>query len=304
MTTYPNTTAGPTALTTAAGTGYEQVTINPDGAGDAALLLVPTSATAGAAVKVVLYNHGWANDASQINSSVLVPTRDALLDRGWIVAAPNAHGNAWASQPAVDDSVRLAAYCAALWNVTDMLLLGGSMGGLTTLLLYGLNAIPKARACAAIDPAANLAWMAQNSQFATEIQTLYGASSAADAPGKVLGHDPCQLPAGSYGGKRLRLYASPTDTVVPQASNTDSFAARFAAEPVEITTVAVTGGHFTADHFRASDIVAFYDRALGVISAVSKTAPVQKWNGWTWVTCPVSKWDGYSWKPVTPLVSI
>jgi hypothetical protein len=295
VTIYPDTLTDPAARTTTAGAPYEQVTVTPQGAGDPAVLLVPPTAPRGAGITLVLYTHGKDGTETQLNDPVLQTTRDSYLHRGWVVAAPYAHGNAWGNQAALDDCVRLYNYCAALWNVQNVLLYGASMGGLTTLLLYGLDLIPNVRGCVAVDPAAGLTWLGQNSAaHAASIRAAYGATGAADIPAKVTGHDPSALPAAAYSGKRMRLYASATDTSIPRANNTDPFAATF-APPVakRLDVVTVTGEHFIADHFRPADVIRFY---LDVLPRPAPTA-VKVWVGSTWLTVTPKTWNGVAWVP-------
>ena len=58
-------------------------------------------------------------------------------------------------------------------------------------------------------------------------------------------------------GKRMMFFASPTDTVVPKASNTDACAAAAKAAGADVTVVHVAGEHGDQSAFRPDVVVEF-----------------------------------------------
>jgi hypothetical protein len=60
----------------------------------------------------------------------------------------------------------------------------------------------------------------------------------------------------------MRFYASPDDTSVSKAQNSDAMATLVGAYAAENDVVACTGNHGDASHFQSADLRDFFTRCL------------------------------------------
>ena len=216
------------------------------------------------ATPVILYHHGvGGNEDAPFRDTNLRATTLALLAAGYVVASSDAGndldnwGN-WGNQAAIDSYLSLYKYVHSQITVSGVLVLSQSMGGLTGLLSIAAGDI-SVDGWAGIYPACNLADM-YTGVYSGNIDTAYSISG--DYAAKTAGHDPLLLPASSWSGVPMRFYASPSDTVVDSANNSDAFSALVAGDVPESTVVAATGDHGDASHFQNADLIAFFARCL------------------------------------------
>lgn len=248
--------------TTANGTAYVEYTIYPNGVTDKALICVPAGVDEGESVVLAMCSHGSGGTEQQINLPRMVQIRDGLLDRGFIVASAFAHDRAWANNAALADWVRLHGWVNAHYPVTDVLLHGESMGGLTMLVLAGTGAVPHLRATVSVDGAMNLR-AAYDGNYGAQIRSAYGiASDGSDYAAKTAGHDPCLFEPSQYAQQRIMLSASPADTAIPKVNHSDVFAAHIAGAPRVLDRYTGTGAHVADVNYFPAETLAFYDAAL------------------------------------------
>jgi acetyl esterase/lipase len=212
---------------------------------------------------VVLYAHGSGQTAT-------APTTDgggvnyaSLAANGFIVASSDQHGINWGSQAGADDLVALYRYVIARHAIGPVLLYGQSMGGLSSLQTLAGRRIPGIAGWLGIYPATNLRAMFDGGTYTQQIKNAHGiAQDGSDYATKTAGRDPQLMDAGAFRGVPMRFYASPGDTQVPKASNTDLFAAKVAPLAPEATVVTTTGDHGDASNFQPADMLAFFQRCL------------------------------------------
>lgn len=262
--TYPGESTR-TAGTTSGGTAYLDVTVDPMASGVTSRVLIPNTVDAagsGSNVVLVIVAHGRGDNASHINAARFVATRDGCLDRKWVLISSDAHGNAWSNQTALDDYRRCYDWAASIWNVTDVLLHGWSMGGLTVVNLAGKETIPKVRGTVSIDGALSLA--NEPSIYTAEVRTAYGvASDGSDYAAKTAGFDPCVVSASAWTGKPLFIEASTGDTLIIKANHSDVFVPRVTSL-APVTYKVGSGAHVADANFMPSDVLAFYDAVIPV----------------------------------------
>lgn len=195
---------------------------------------------------LVVYHHG----SGETERGLLVDPLKAelvtrLISAGYTLAASNAKGNNWGNQPAVDDYLALTATLAREFG--PPVHLSQSMGGLTGLLTISQGA-PTAGWCG-IYPVCDLASMA-GSKYDDAI-TAAGATQ-----------NPVDLDPSVFAGLPMRFYASPEDTVVLKAANSDRMAELVAPMAAEADVVECRGDHGDPSHFQPDDVLAFVGRCF------------------------------------------
>ena len=259
-----------TTKATAAGTSYDEVLIYPLGVQDRALVCIPTGVVRNDEVVLAICAHGSGGTEQTINSTAMAATRDAMLDRGWIVMSAFAHDRAWANSVAQRDYQRLYTWATSQWQVTDVVLHGQSMGALSMLNIAARDAIPRIRGVVSIDGALNLgaAWAGT---YKSQIRTAYGTTDDANYPVATAGHDPCLIDVQRFAGKRLFLSASLADTDIPKAQHSDVFEARVSGIAAELVYRVGTAEHVQAPNYFPEDAVAFLES--GLVGAPAEPLP-------------------------------
>ncbi len=230
--------SGPTAAEDAATT-----VTRPILAGQKALL----ATTAKKTNRVVLYVHG-NNDLAD---SVLEDPRKAdviaaLLRDGYAIAASDAHGNSWGNPAGVRSYVALVDWLRQR-GYSDVYVLAQSAGGLTALTLIDRVRV---KAWAGLFPACNLGALHARGRYTDAIDKAWPDGWR---PGPVRPRDVKDL--------TMIFWASPSDTRVPKASNTDVCAANARADGARVTVVATVGEHGDPSNFDQERLLAFYRRA-------------------------------------------
>lgn len=268
------TTPGPAVstfgpeLVTPGGTRYTSTDLALPGG--AALILSPTDLAPGAEAVLVIAAHGAGGSEQTINGPELGETRDALLDRGWVVASAMAADRGWGNDASLSDYSELAEQVAARWRVTDVLLHGQSMGAVPAVLLYAHQRIPDIRAAALVAPALSLdaVW---DKGFADDLQEAYGIGSRSELAEATAFQDPVRLDPALLADARIRIWASRHDFLTPMVHHADVFARRMGPH---VAVVEVQGDHFGPDHHRPAELIAFYEDALTRSATATPTRPI------------------------------
>ena len=311
MATYPNQEAVAVAETTPTGTAYERVTVRPAGAGgDLALMTVPASTPMGSDVVLVIACHGHGGSYNTFEAHApSLGIRDRLTDDGYLFISPHMHGDSWGNSVALGDLLAAYTYASTHWNVTDVLLFGGSMGGLTAIQAYAHNTVPKVRGAVAVAPALNLELVHTIGAYTPSVRTAYGiASDGSDFTAKTAGYRPLDHNPEQYAGKRVRIYHSNVDASIPKETHSDLFVSGgLTAQMADFELLTMTGGHLAAGNYDAADTSVFYAEALaaaapepGVPGAPADVTAVKAWTGSEWATVVPKAWNGTAWVEITP----
>lgn len=206
-----------------------------------AILLRPAEANG----RLVVYHHGSGErERALLTDRLKADVVRALLVAGYSIAASDARGNNWGSAAAVGD---YRALVEALPDFAAPVHFAQSMGGLTGLLSIGQGI--SAAGWFGIYPVCNLADMAAGPY----------AEAITDA-GAV--DNPLDLESFAFAGLPMRFYASPEDTVVAKAENTDAMVALVASVAAEAEVVECRGDHGDPSHFQPDDVLAFVGRCF------------------------------------------
>jgi pimeloyl-ACP methyl ester carboxylesterase len=214
-----------------------------------AVLMTPGTPTD----RVVLYVHGAGETAGSIvGDPAKGPLVQLLLDRGYAIAASDARGNNWGNPASLQDYAALVEWLAGR-GLTRVYVLAQSMGGLD-----GLQLIDVARpvAWAGIYVVCNLRAVYDLGRFSASIQAAYAAPATGWAPSAFSPVVPQNVQ-----GLPMMFWASPQDTEVPKATNTDQCAADAQAKGAAVTVVPTTGEHGDWSNFDPVRLVEFFDAA-------------------------------------------
>jgi len=208
-------------------------------AGGPAVLALPKSKTR----RVVIYMHGAAADGNALFSTDLRDeTAAGLLRAGYAVAGADAGGNAWGAPESRSDYRELARTLSAR-GLTERYLLAESMGALSG---FPLVTSLKARAVVAVYPVCDARTVRK--VFAESIDAAYKNEPIASV-------QPVHFRRGSA---RLLFLASPGDTLVPKATNTDVCAADARSRGLKVSTIETSGDHADASNWKPEPIVRFF----------------------------------------------
>lgn len=174
---------------------------------------------------LVIMLHGVGGNRRMLVADRILPFTQALVDRGYLLAASDAHGTAWGARPAQRDYRRLYRWVADHYRVGRVVLVSVSMGGVTGLNLVADDAIPRVAGWIGVSPVTDLHWASQDAH-------LSGSVADALGPGAVQRLDPMRIGPRRFTGERMVIFTTGDDTVVP-----DVHARRFAEHAAPWTRV-------------------------------------------------------------------
>ena len=238
---------------------YEQTTSTN---GQRVRIFTPEETTSSSNVAILWQHPHGANEQLYPNyfNSWLV---NAALRKGWTVAASQMHDDSWGNNNATADMLDLYNLLNSRRNITKVVLVGGSMGGVATALALANGSIPNIKGAYFIDAVLSLSALYANPTYTASIQAAYGiAGDGSDYAAKTAGHDPLLLNASAFTAKRLRFSASANDTTVNKANNTDAFRTMIGTTPTEYGLVTHTQNHLSRTGLSASDFVSFVQRCI------------------------------------------
>jgi hypothetical protein len=241
----------------------EDYTVN----GTTVYVAPPTGAANG---KAILYVGGSGEAADAFWTAGDKAGIEAAVDTaGYHVAGM---ASDWGNQDSIDTCEALYAFLRATFSMRGVGLLGQSMGGLTSLLTIAAGNT-SIRSWAGIYPVCNLRDLYDIGTYDDAIRDAYGiAVDGSDYATKTAGHDPVLLDADPFTGVAFRFYASPSDTVAPQVTNTDEMIALVEGVAAETTLVGCSGEHGDVSHFQPSNLVEFFDTTIATDTTVRRSA--------------------------------
>jgi dienelactone hydrolase len=212
---------------------------------------------------VVFYHHGRNEDKSAPQTDTLkVALISHLIANGYAIFSISAHGNNWGSPAAQQDYIDAWAWLQTQMNVSRLVFLGQSMGGLTSLTLAARGVMPVS-GWAGIYPACNLADMHATALFTAEVRKAYGiADDGSDYDLKTSDQDPVKRIGIDFDGLPMRFYASDGDTIVNKSLNSDLMSKIVAGHASEYEVVGCAGEHGDPSHFQNDDLLSFFDRCV------------------------------------------
>jgi alpha-beta hydrolase superfamily lysophospholipase len=224
--------------------------------GQAAVAIVPAVQDP---VGLVVYLHGIDDDHTVLQSDdKRIQLVRRLVTDGYVVAASDAHFNAWGNPESQDDYVSLAAELTRRYGTPRTFLLAESMGGVAGTQILASDRIPHLLGMAAVSPLIDLD-VARGTEQESSLRRAYGGS----LPTGVA--NPAAQPASAFAGTHLRFYLAAEDELVVSADNADPLVARL-RNVADVSVVACSGGHVDSSCFQAEDVAGWF-------GALARSAP-------------------------------
>lgn len=240
------------------------------------------------AVPLVIYVHG--NPSDDINSQDRYFTtlgsyatlRNWFIDNGWVIAECHGQGPNWGSTAGRQAYRALYNDIAAVYNVTDIVVLGSSMGGIIGSYLASRDPViaPKCIGFIAhaglMDLYRRYTIAADSSLYRINMSLAYGGSGV---PGEQLtnaqflaatvDHDPMRYAESVWTGRKVIQQYATGDIVVPPAEHQLPWLAKY-GDDLALSQTSVTEG---GDHTSASDEPAQRAASIAFVQSIW-TAPV------------------------------
>lgn len=237
---------------------YTEVLITTGPTAEKAMILVPKSYSQIKGAPVIMYHHGVGEDErALLKDRLKQECVKALLDAGYILCGSNAHGNNWGSVDAQLDYMELHKYMSSKYKVTRVCFWSQSMGGMSGLL--SLRNIPKVQGWLGTYPVADIADLYKQPRFQGQIEAAFEFKGQKDFPLATNLYNPIFSDMKKITVPRVRFYASPEDTVVPKATNTDPMSKLFGKRK-ENVVITCRGEHGDSSHFVPKEYVDFFNR--------------------------------------------
>jgi fermentation-respiration switch protein FrsA (DUF1100 family) len=193
---------------------------------------------------IVVYAHGNNQDERAVLTGANVaPVAGRLLREGYYVVGAYAGGNAWGNPGSLAEYERVISEVRSLSDVDDVFLWGESMGGLPSLELA--SRVGGVKAWAGVYPVCDARTVMGQGDLLAGIEQAY--------PDRRTGAvSPVAMP-----DVPLMFWASPDDTRVPKATNTDACAAKAKGRATVITT---KGNHGDPSNFDPDALAEFFNQ--------------------------------------------
>ncbi len=195
---------------------------------------------------LALYFHGQLGD---VDSWMDEEWLNGLGADGWAVASADLHGPNWGSPASVSDAVALSSWAQAETGAPLKLLIGGSMGALTSLNAL-IDGALRADCWFGTMPVVDVTAVSRVAQADTQVQVVYGGPPPASSnPAARLEHLPTSV--------RYFVVASPQDTWVPSTAHADRLVAALRESRADVSVAPAVGEHGDASQVRPSDLRRF-----------------------------------------------
>jgi pimeloyl-ACP methyl ester carboxylesterase len=215
--------------------------------GQKALAFVPPQDLAG----LVIYAHGVGDDHDVLSlDDKRVEIVDRLLADGYVVAASDAHFDAFGNAASQQDYVALAEELTQRYGTSRTFLIAESMGGVAALQLLASDRIPDLLGVAAISPLVDPRVL-EGTDLEEPVLAAYGGEFPTGTD------NPAQLPADAYEGANLRFYLAAEDTVTVSAVNADPLAERL-RDVANVSVVDCDGEHVDSSCFQPDDLADWF----------------------------------------------
>jgi hypothetical protein len=212
-------------------------------------LVVTADHPVAGARQVALVLHGAGSDRRAIIEKKAETFTQSLIDAGWVVAASDAHGDAWGAAGSQRDHLELLTRLRSEFPVGGVVLVSLSMGGIAGLHLAASGSIPDLAGWVGITPVTNLPAIARDRRFSASIRTALTGDQIASL-------DPASIPPDRFRGVPLIVTESPgRDPWTPPQQQVAPFVAHVGSiDPVRV--IDCSGGHVGADCYPTAVVVA------------------------------------------------
>lgn len=157
---------------------------------------------------LVILLHGAGGSRRTLVGARVLPWAQELVDRGYLVAASDAHGTAWGADSSRRDYRRLYRWVAERYDVGPVVLVSESMGGVAGLQMVAADAVPRIAGWIGVSPVTDLQWAADDPHLSGSVREALSAD-------EIRRLDPMRIPPARFADERLVMFVSGEDTVVP-----------------------------------------------------------------------------------------
>lgn len=197
----------------------------------------------GGGTTLVLFMHGYGADHQVLTLPRAHDFAQRLVDRGFTVAASDAHNDEWGGPATQADYVALYEHVAASHNISRVVIVSESMGAIAASHLIADDAIPNVVGWVSVSPVLDLEAAASKPPLQNAIGTDLTPAAVTELDPKAIDPDVFDMPRVAYLGK---------DDAVVFAED-----ARPAAARLGIEVRACSGEHVSKDCYRAGDVARF-----------------------------------------------
>jgi alpha-beta hydrolase superfamily lysophospholipase len=215
--------------------------------GQDALAMVPAQDPIG----LVIYAHGVGDDHDVLSMDEKhIEVTERLLAEGYVVAASDAHFDAFGNAASQQDYVALALELAQRYGTSRTFFIAESMGGVAALQILAGDRIPDLLGVAAISPLVDPRVL-EGTDLEEPVLAAYGGEFPTGAD------NPAQLPADAYEGANLRFYLAAEDSVTVSAVNSDPLVERL-RDVANVSVVDCDGEHVDSSCFQPDDLADWF----------------------------------------------
>ena len=186
---------------------------------------------------LVIVLHGLGGSAGLVEEPKAAAFTRRLVADGFVVAASDAHGDAWGDAASQADYVRLHQWVAQRFDIDRTVLVSSSMGAIAGLQLAAHRDVPRLAGWVGVSPVIDLPGAARSGPLRDDVDL---------SPEQLRALDPSRVPGRALRGLPMAVVISPADGVVSVPA-AERFARRTGAR-----LVTCSGGHAAEDCFRAA----------------------------------------------------
>jgi hypothetical protein len=194
-----------------------------------------------------------------------------LATAGYTFAASElVDGAQWGNTAGVAAAEALVAELRDVYGITGVVLFCGSAGGHTGLMQLLTGTELPIRGFAGTSVSVSLLDIYTDDPLggtivSDSIDAAFNIPGGGSYATQTSGRDPLLRSASDYAGKRLRFYASNSDTIVDRAKHADALSTHISATATEYGVVTVPGAHAEAAPDYA-DLEAFIERCFTLLT--------------------------------------
>lgn len=226
---------------------------------------IPNAYASSRAWPLIILHHGANGVLADWFTTPPSTSIDMMCTNSWIVCASDTGNNhvLWGNQTELDYYADLSNYAVTNYQITRIVHVGASMGGISALLQCSNHV-----GFAGVFPVCNLRAMFDGG-YTAQIKAAYGiASDGSDYYSKTTNHDPVLIHGSLYASNRMRFYASYGDVTVLKTNNSDIMSNVVQGFAIENIVVERTGTHQDDSRWYPDDLLAFLQRCNPLNAAV------------------------------------
>ena len=235
---------------------------------DNVLILTPTGTSNG---RGIIYHQGLNGTEQQLLAFMEYGTLFSYATAGYTFAASElVDGAQWGNTAGVAAAEALSAELRDVYGVSGLLLLAGSAGGHTGVMQLLTGTALPIHGFAGTSVSVSLLDIYTDDPLggtivSDSIDAAFNIPGGGSYATQTSGRDPLLRSASDYAGKRLRFYASSSDTIVDRTKHADALSTHISATAYEYGVVTISGAHAEAAPDYA-DLATFIERCFRAAS--------------------------------------